>query len=65
MMNRSKVFFDKVSSKPIESTECDEETAAACTAKRERFQSSMEYKEALKLDLLKSPVTRYAEYFLL
>ena len=58
MMNRNKVNFGFVVSKPIESTEYDEETTTACPAKRERSQSSMAFKEALKRDLLKSPVTR-------
>jgi hypothetical protein len=58
MMNRSKVHFGKVTAKPIEFTDYDEETSSAAKAKRERSQSSMEYKEALKRDLLKGPVTR-------
>ena len=59
-MNRSKIPFGFVRAKPIESTDCEEDMLEPPSPKRERSQSSMPYEEALKRDMLSSPVTRYA-----
>ena len=59
-MNRKKVPFDFITSKPIESTDYfDEDAVESTSSKRERSQSSMPYEEARKKDILKAPVTRY------
>jgi len=57
-MNRNKVLFGFVNSKSIESADSEEDIGECSTTKRERSQSSMLYQEALKRELLRSPVTR-------
>ena len=58
-MNRKKVVFDYVSSKPIESTEEDDALFSLDHPYRVRAQSSMVDKTAAKPIGLQSPVSRY------